>query len=115
MTIRRIEPGKRMSGAVVHGDIVYLAGQVGDPDGSITEQVASALAAVDRLLALAGSSKANVLSAHIWLKDIADFDAMNMVWEGWIDPANPPARATMGRADLAAPDYLFEVIVTAAL
>lgn len=115
MSIRRIEPGKRMSDAVIHGDTVYLAGQVGDPSGSIAEQTESALAEVDRLLAAAGSSKSKILSTQIWLKDIADFQAMNVVWDAWIDPANPPARATMGKADLAAPDYLVEVIVVAAL
>lgn len=115
MTIRRVEPGKRMSGAVIHGDTVYLAGQVGDSAGGITEQTESALAEVNRLLEAAGSSKAKILSAQIWLKDIADFAAMNIVWDAWIDPANPPARATMGRADLATPDYLVEVIVVAAL
>ncbi|KAB0680031.1 RidA family protein [Aureimonas leprariae] len=115
MTIRRVEPGKRMSGAVIHGDTVYLAGQVGDPSSGITEQTESALAEVERLLTAAGSSKAKILSAQIWLKDIADFGAMNLVWDAWIDPANPPARATMGKADLATSEYLVEVIVVAAL
>ncbi|WP_152046156.1 RidA family protein [Aureimonas psammosilenae] len=115
MSIRRIEPGKRMSGAVIHGDTIYLAGQVGDPSGDLKAQTESALAEVDRLLAAAGSSKSKILSTQIWLKDIADFGAMNDVWDAWIDPENPPARATMGRADLATPDYLVEVIVVAAL
>lgn len=115
MSIRRIEPGKRMAGAVVHGDTVYLAGQVGDPTGDLAAQTRSALAEVDRLLEAAGSSKSKILSAQIWLKDISDFAAMNAVWDAWIDPANPPARATMGKADLATPDYLVEVIVVAGL
>ena len=110
--IERIEPGRRMSQAVIHGDTVYLAGQVGD-GADVTAQSQSALAEVDRLLALAGSSKARILSATVWLADIADFAAMNAVWDAWVDPANPPARAT-GEAKLATPDYKVEFIITAA-
>lgn len=110
--IKRIEPGTRMSGAVVHGDTIYLAGQVGEgPD--VTAQSQSALAEVERLLALAGSNKSRILSCTIWLADIADFAAMNAVWDAWVDPANPPARAT-GEAKLATPDYKVEFIITAA-
>lgn len=110
--ITRIEPGRRMSAAVIHGDTVYLAGQVGEGQG-VTEQARSALAEVDRLLAAAGSDKSRILSCTVWLADMADFAAMNAVWEGWIDPANPPARAT-GEAKLATPDYRVEFIVVAA-
>ncbi len=110
--ITRIEPGRRMSNAVVFGDLVYLAGQVGEGAG-VTEQAQSALAEVDRLLALAGTSKARILSVQVWLADIGDFAAMNAVWEGWVDAANPPARAT-GEAKLATPDYRVEFIVVAA-
>jgi len=112
MTIQRIEPGRRMSGAVIHGDTVYLAGQVGE-GADVSAQARSALAEVERLLALAGSDKSRILACTIWLADIADFAAMNAVWDGWIDPANPPARAT-GEAKLATPDYKVEFIVTAA-
>jgi enamine deaminase RidA (YjgF/YER057c/UK114 family) len=113
MSIKRIEPGKRMSGAVVHGNTVYLAGQVGEGT-SVAEQSKSALAEVDRLLALAGTDKSKILQTIIYLSDMANFAEMNAVWEGWIDPANPPARATSG-APLATPDYKVEFIVTAAL
>lgn len=110
--ITRIEPGRRMSGAVIHGETVYLAGQVGE-GRDVTEQARDALAQVDRLLALAGSDKSRILSCTVWLADIGDFAAMNAVWEEWVDPANPPARAT-GEAKLATPDYRVEFIVTAA-
>ncbi|CAM3764148.1 Enamine deaminase RidA (YjgF/YER057c/UK114 family) OS=Castellaniella defragrans OX=75697 GN=HNR28_001820 PE=4 SV=1 [Castellaniella denitrificans] len=114
MTIQRIEPGARMSGAVVHGNTVYLSGQVGHEGDDIQTQARTALAEVDRLLAQAGSHKSRILQATIWLADMADFQAMNPVWEAWIDPANPPARAT-GEARLAAPGLKFEVIIVAAL
>lgn len=113
MTVQRIEPGARMSGAVVHGNTVYLSGQTGSGD-DVQAQARSALAAVDALLAKVGSNKSKILSATIWLRDMADFAAMNTVWEAWIDPANPPARAT-GESRLAAPELKFEVTVIAAL
>ena len=113
MTIRRIEPGPRMSQAVVHGDTVYLAGQVGAPGESVASQTRAVLAQIDRLLADAGTDKSRILSATIWLADIADFAEMNSVWDDWVDPANPPARAT-GESRLAAPEYRVEIIVTAA-
>jgi len=113
MTIRRIEAGPRMSQAVVHGNTVYLAGQVGDGD-SVAAQTASCLAEVDRLLAAAGTDKSKILQAIIWLDDMANFAEMNSVWDKWVDGANTPARAT-GEAKLAAPKYKVEIIITAAI
>ena len=113
MTIRRIEPGARMSQAVVHGNTVYLAGQVGAPGASVAEQTRAVLEQIDRLLVEAGSDKSRIISATIWLAAIADFAEMNSVWDAWVDPANPPARAT-GESRLAAPEYKVEIIVVAA-
>ncbi|MXP42530.1 RidA family protein [Altererythrobacter soli] len=114
MTIRRIEPGARMSQAVVHGNTVYLAGQVGAPGESVAAQTKAVLGQIDALLAEAGTDKSTILSATIWLADMADFAEMNSVWDTWVDMANPPARAT-GEAKLAAPEYKVEIIVIAAL
>ncbi|MFS8045631.1 RidA family protein [Rhizobium sp. BR 314] len=113
MSIKRIDVGARMSGAVIHGNTVYLAGQVGE-GASVTDQCKSALAEVDRLLAAAGTNKSKVLQTLIYLADISDFAEMNAAWEAWVDPANTPARAT-SEAKLAAPKYKVEFIVTAAL
>jgi len=113
MSIKRIDVGARMSGAVVHGNTVYLAGQVGEGE-SVTEQCKSALAEVDRLLAAAGSNKSKILQTLIYLSDISYFAEMNAAWEAWVDPANTPARAT-SEAKLAAPKYKVEFIVTAAI
>ncbi|MBB3998245.1 RidA family protein [Aureimonas pseudogalii] len=114
MSIRRIEPGRRMSAAVVHGNTVYLAGQVGEPGQDVAAQTKTVLSEIDRLLAEAGTDKSKILQATIWLADMADFGAMNAVWDAWVDPANPPARAT-GESKLATPDYRVEIIVIAAL
>ncbi len=113
MSIERIGSGPRMSQAVIHGDTVYLAGQVGAPGESVTAQTKAVLASVEALLAQAGSDKSKILSATIWLADMADFAEMNAVWDVWVDGKDAPARAT-GEAKLATPDYKVEVIVVAA-
>lgn len=102
-----------MSQAVVHAGIAYLAGQVGAPGESVAEQTRAVLDQIDRLLAEAGSDKSRILTATIWLADVGDFAEMNSVWDAWVDPANPPARAT-GESKLAAPEYKVEIIVVAA-
>lgn len=111
--IKRIETGARMSQAVVYNGIVYLAGQVGKPGDSVTEQTREVLAQIDRLLGECGSDKTRILSAQVWMADMADFAEMNAVWDGWVPAGNAPARAT-GEARLATPDYKVEIIVVAA-
>lgn len=110
--ITRIQPGARMSEAVIHGNTVYLAGQVGEPGDDVTAQTKTTLAEIDALLAQAGTDKSKILMATIWLADIADFEAMNAVWDAWVDLGNPPARATGGVA-LARAGMRVEMIVVA--
>lgn len=111
--ITRIEAGPRMSQAVVHHGLVYLAGQVGNPGESVADQTRTILTEVDRLLAAAGSDKSRILSAQIWLADIGTFAEMNAVWDSWVPAGATPARAT-GESKLATPDYKVEIIVVAA-
>jgi enamine deaminase RidA (YjgF/YER057c/UK114 family) len=115
MTIKRIEAGPRMSQAVIHGDTVYLAGQVAlnSPGKPVGEQTKEILGSIDRLLKAAGSDKSKLLSAQIWLADIASFNEMNEVWDAWLAPGSAPARATV-EAKLAAPDFTVEIMVIAA-
>ena len=115
MTIERHESGPRMSKAVVHGDTVYLAGIVADaPKGkSMAEQTKNILAQIDGFLAKAGTDKTKLLSANIWITDMAKFAEMNGVWDGWVAAGHTPARATV-EAKLASPDYLVEIMVVAA-
>lgn len=113
MTITRLQSETRMSQIVIHNDTIYLSGQVGEPGYGVADQTRQTLAEIEALLAEAGSSKASILSATIWLADMADFDEMNSVWDKWVDGRDPPARAT-GEAKLAAPDYKVEIIVIAA-
>ena len=112
--ITRINPGARMSEAVCYNGIAWLAGQVGTPGDSVADQTRQCLAEVDRILAEIGIDKTRILSAQIWLADMAGFAEMNSVWDAWVPQGHAPARAT-GEAKLAAPGYKVEVIVTAAL
>lgn len=116
MSIKRIGAGSRMSKAVVHGNTVYLSGQVADKakGRSVTEQTNEILGIIDDLLAQAGSDKGKLVSATIWLTDMSTFGEMNTVWEGWVVPGETPARATV-EAKLAAPDYKVEIAVIAAV
>jgi enamine deaminase RidA (YjgF/YER057c/UK114 family) len=118
MEIRRIEltqpPGPRMSRCVVRGDMVYLAGlTANDTTQDIKGQTRQVLDKIDGYLAEAGSGKSNLLSANLWIKDMALFAEMNSVWNAWVDPANPPARACV-QAEMARPEVLIEIMVTAA-
>jgi enamine deaminase RidA (YjgF/YER057c/UK114 family) len=114
MKIERHDTG-RMSKAVIHGDTVYLAGIVADnPKGkSMAEQTRSILSQIDGYLTMAGTNKTKLLSANIWITNMANFAEMNAVWDTWVSPGNTPARATV-EAKLASPDYKVEVMVVAA-
>ncbi|MBI4594445.1 MAG: RidA family protein [Candidatus Rokubacteria bacterium] len=114
MTIQRHNVGPRMSQAVVNNGTVYLAGQVFGDAPTAKGQTEQILKKIDGLLAGAGSSKSKLLAATIYLADIRYYDEMNAVWDAWVDPANTPARATV-EARLAAPKYLVEISVTAAV
>jgi enamine deaminase RidA (YjgF/YER057c/UK114 family) len=114
MTIQRLHVGPRMSEVAIHNGVVYLAGQVADdPSQDIRGQTAQVLAAVDRLLAEAGSSKARILQATIFIASMDEFAAMNSVWDAWVVPGQTPPRATV-QAALARPQYRVEVKVIAA-
>lgn len=98
---------------VIHNETIYLAGQVGDPAGDITEQTRSMLAKVDELLSEADSNKNKILQATIWLANMEDFAKMNEVWDSWVPEGHAPGRAC-GEAKLATPEYKVEVIIIAA-
>ncbi len=113
MSITRMDSNQRMSQIVVHGDTVYLAGQVAKGD-SVADQTAGILDQIDQLLSKAGTDKSKLISATIWLCSMDDFAAMNGVWDAWVDPANVPARACVESPRLATPDFRVEIMVVAA-
>ena len=113
--IQRFDVGVRMSEMAVHNGVVYLAGQVaGDGSADISGQTRQVLDAIDSLLARAGSDKTKILRAQIFIADLADFAAMNVVWESWVVAGHTPPRATV-QAALARPEWKVEIVVTAAV
>ena len=115
MSIRRVNPGKRFCGAVVHGNTVYLAGQTApDPSAGVRSQTEQVLQRITELLATAGTNKSKLLTATVYLSDIRHYDEMNAAWDAWVDKNNMPARATV-EAKLASPKLLVEIASTAAL
>ena len=115
MAIQRHNVGKRLSEIVVHNGVAYLAGEVPDDTSKdVTGQTEEVLAKIERLLKQVGSDKTKLLSAQIFLPDMADFAGMNKAWEAWVVPGQTPARATI-EAKLANPAYKVEIMCIAAI
>ncbi len=116
MTIERHGIGPRMSQAVVAGGLVFLAGQVAEKNAGkdVGKQTKEVLGEIDKLLKKAGTSKSKLVSATVYLSSIGDFDAMNAVYDAWVDKANPPARACV-EARLAGTEFNVEIVAVAAL
>ncbi|HZW12131.1 MAG TPA: RidA family protein [Noviherbaspirillum sp.] len=114
MTIKRFHVGKTLSEAAIHNGTVYLAGQIAeDLTQDITGQTREVLSHIDRLLAEAGSDKSHILMCQIFISDMKNFAGMNAVWNEWVAEGNSPPRATV-EAKLAKPEWLVEMVVTAA-
>jgi len=115
MMVQRFDVGTRLSEMALHDGVCYLAGQVaGDATQDMAGQTRQVLAAIDTLLARAGSDKGKLLMCQIFITDLADFAAMNQVWEAWLPAGQAPPRATV-LAKLAKPEWKVEMVVTAAV
>ena len=116
MAITRIETSERLSQAVVHNGIAYIAGQVArdKPGASVAEQTQNILDRTDALLAKAGTDKSKLLTGQVWIADIRDFDEMNGVWDAWLTPGQAPTRACV-ESKLAATRWAVEIACTAAV
>lgn len=115
MSNHYIDSNQRMSQAVVHGNTVYLAGQVAsDTSAGMRGQTEQVLQNINQLLARAGTDKSHILSATIWITNMAEFQDMNTAWDAWVVPERTPARACV-TANLANPEYKVEIMVIAAI
>jgi len=114
--IIRHDPIDLLSMMVVHKGIVYLSGLTAEPpDGKdVEQQTRETLASIDTYLTKAGTDRSRLLTAQIWLADIADFDIMNQIWIDWLDGFGKPTRACV-EARLAGPHYKVEIMVSAAI
>ncbi len=114
MSIQHFENGPRFCRVLSHNGTVYVAGIVADDlTADTTGQTAEILKKIDGYLAMAGTDKSQLLTAQIWLRDIADFERMNAAWDAWVDRKSMPVRATV-EARLAGDGYRVEIMVTAA-
>jgi enamine deaminase RidA (YjgF/YER057c/UK114 family) len=116
MTLKRIGAGKRMSDAVIHGNMAYLSGFVAEKakGKSVKEQTQDILEQIDETLKQAGTDKTRIVKANIWLTDIKTWAEMNEAWDAWVVPEQTPARATV-ESKLAGPGYDVEIMVEAAI
>ena len=113
--IKYYQSGPRMSQAVAYGGLVHIAGQVAnDRKAGIEGQTRDVLAKLEALLAEAGTNKSKLVAVNIFLPQIGDFDAMNRIYDAWVDPERVPARACV-EARLADPDLRIEVTAVAAV
>ena len=114
LTIQRIGTTARFSEAVIHNHTVYLAGQVSQlVEGDINAQTQDVLRQIDEALTRAGTDRGQLLSAQIWLRDMADYAAMNLLWDAWLSDVQAPVRACV-QAPMAKPHYHIEIMVIAA-
>lgn len=112
--IQRINSTPVMSAVTIHHQTVYLSGQVPNSTSQdITGQTSEVLLKIDQLLDLAGTDKSRLLSAQLFIKNLADFKIVNAIWIAWLEGCATPARATI-QADLVNPDWLIEIAVIAA-
>ncbi|HOW48584.1 MAG TPA: RidA family protein [Rubrivivax sp.] len=112
--VQRFDVGSRLSEMAVHNGVAYLAGQVpDDASQDIRGQTRQVLAAIDALLARAGSDKSRILMCQVFLADVSDFAGMNEVWDAWVPAGAAPPRATV-LAKLAKAEWKLEIVVTAA-
>lgn len=105
----------RMSQAVAHNGIVYIAGQVADTrSGDLAVQTREVLAKIDALLKQAGTDRTRLLSVSVFLAHIHDFEAMNAVYDQWVKDSAPPARVCT-EARLADPALRIEISAVGAV
>ena len=112
--IRRLGTTARYSDSVSHRGVVYLVEVPASDAGDIALQTQEVLASLDRQLALAGSARDRILMATIYLTDMADYAAMNVVWDAWLPSGSAPARACLEIRRLAQPGWRIEIALTAA-
>lgn len=113
MNIERWGTTARYSDVVAHGNTVYLVEVPTDLVADAAAQTRGMLASVERLLLQAGSDKSRLLMATIYLADMADYAAMNEVWDAWVPQGSAPVRACV-QARLAQTAMRVEIALTAA-
>jgi enamine deaminase RidA (YjgF/YER057c/UK114 family) len=109
MTIQRTETSRRMSPAVRAGSTIYITGQLAY-ENQFTDartQTKEILDRIDRLLAVHGATRKDLVSATVWLSDICYFGEINDLWDDWVAESHAPGRACI-EAKIAFDGYKIE-------
>lgn len=102
------------SGAVAHGNTLYIAGKGAHFEGDIKAHTDHVLKELEKELVKNGSSMEKVLKVNVYLHDLADYHKMNEVFRGRFG-ANPPVRTTVATYGGVPGDSLVEMDCIAAL
>lgn len=115
MSIQKLDTNDTLSEIAIYNGVVYLAGQVPDDDSlDIVGQSKQVFDNIDKALVKAGTDKSKLLTAQVYIKDLADFEDFNSEWQAWVADITPPTRATV-QTNLVNPKWLIEIVVTAAV
>ena len=106
-------PHPTRSRAVIHDGRVHAVSFVNDKQPDMYRQATSALAHIDATLQEAGTDKSRILTAIVYIADMARKPEMNRAWDEWADRNNPPMRACV--AVTLEADTLVEIVVTATM
>lgn len=113
MTIERFDANTRMCDMVATESLVFISGQVPTTlDAPVATQTVEVLSKLDAMLERAGSDKAHLLTATIYLRDFRDYAEFNHAWDKWVDTKQPPARDCF-KVELANPGWKVEIVATA--
>lgn len=113
--IRRAGTTPRYSDSTTHNGVVYCVEVPPDETAPVAEQARAMLASLETLLEQAGSGRECLLMATLYLVDMADYDAINAVWDAWVPAGTAPSRACVQVARLARAGWRVEIAVQAAL
>jgi reactive intermediate/imine deaminase len=120
VTVGSAAPNPNLSAATRFGNLVFVAGQTGrnpvtgETGKDIREQTRNILERIKEILAAAGTSLDNVLTATTYLTNVGNLAAYNEEY-GKFFPSNKPARTTVTVASLNNPELLIEITVTACI
>jgi enamine deaminase RidA (YjgF/YER057c/UK114 family) len=115
MHIQRHGTTARYSDIVVHNGTAWIVEVPATEGADAATQTREILDSLDSLLARAGSGRERLLMATIYLTDLADYDAMNAVWDAWLPAGTAPSRACVQVAGLARAGWRIEIAIVAAV
>lgn len=112
MNIKRYDCGVRMSRVTEYNGLLYFGGHVASKGKTMEEQAKVLLERYEELLNKFGSSKNNILSAVLFMKDISMKEEFDRVWDNWLEEGTAPSR-TCVEAKLADDSLLVELTIIA--